>query len=127
MVWAEAYVGIPYLKHGYDREGCDCWGLVCLVMDEVFGRDLPRHDEWLGEASDYGAGAEWQEVPLAEVRSGDVLHMWGVHDGARVPLHCGVIVEPGLVLHTEGGTGSIVEDYRRKRAAWRPIKAVRLI
>jgi len=125
-MWADAYIGIPYLRHGYDRQGADCWGLLCMVMAEVFGHALPRHDVWLDRAS-YEGAAEWTPVPLGDVEPGDVLHMWGIHDGARVPLHCGVIVEPGLVLHTEGPAGSIIEDYRRKRAAWRPIKAVRLV
>jgi len=36
--WASTYVGIPYRFAGRDRAGCDCWGLVRLVLAERFAR-----------------------------------------------------------------------------------------
>ena len=39
--WAREYVGIPFRVGGRDRGGCDCWGLVRLVIGERRGVWLP--------------------------------------------------------------------------------------
>jgi hypothetical protein len=39
--WAGEYVGIPFADPGRDRGGCDCWGLVRLILAEQAGLALP--------------------------------------------------------------------------------------
>lgn len=119
MHWSADYVGLPYLDDGYSRAGVSCWGLVWLVQREVFGRALHRHDQ--------AQSTNFEIVDFGKENEGDVLHMWGIQDGKRLPMHVGVITEPGHVLHIEGETGSIVENYRSLRAAWRPIKVCRIV
>ena len=41
MIWANAYVGLPWADLGRDRTGCDCWGLARLVYAEQLGIALP--------------------------------------------------------------------------------------
>lgn len=128
--WANKYIGIPFKWHGDTVEGCSCWGLVCLVQREVFGRVLPRHDEIetraeTGDASPLPFMGLGKSVPIDEVIPGDVLHMYGVCNKKLVPLHAGTIVKSGKVLHIEEGTNAIIEDYRSKRCAWRIIGAYR--
>ncbi|NMW23861.1 C40 family peptidase, partial [Rhodanobacter denitrificans] len=53
--WAGPYVGIPYRTHGRDRAGVDCWGLVRLVMAEVFGAELPDYGDTYRDGEDWGA------------------------------------------------------------------------
>jgi len=130
-MWWNDYIGIPFKWHGSDRDGCSCWGLVRLVARDVFGKTLPSHDDIESRAAE-GRGAPQpyfsagQPVDLTGVREGDILHMWATYKGKRLPLHVGIITEPGKVLHIEEGTGSIVEDYTRTRCAWRVIGAYRL-
>lgn len=115
--WWNDYVGLPFQWNGMDRNGVSCWGLVCLVYLEVFHIRLPRFDEVEAEVRE---GAETfadfarqgVEVPLDEARMGDVLHMWGFHDGRRRPTHCGIVTEPGRVLHAETVVGSCISRYK---------------
>ena len=117
MHWWNNYVGIPYEWGGHSRSGASCWGLVCLVQQEVFGKRLPRmdeleHDLLNGEEVQASSFARLgQEVPLSEVESGDVLHMRTSIHGRVLPLHCGIVTEPGKVLHTEEYIGSSIRSY----------------
>ncbi len=130
--WWASFVGIPFAWNGSTREGVSCWGLVCLVYKDVFGIRLPRFNE-LETQIEKGAGSfadfasTGEPVPLDEVRSGDVLHMWGVYKGKRRATHCGVVTEPGFVLHAEEVVGSCVSRYKGdSRFLHRVIGAYRL-
>ena len=45
MIWANAYVGLPWADLGRDRTGCDCWGLARLVYAEQLGIALPSYSD----------------------------------------------------------------------------------
>ena len=109
--WVADYIGSPYLEHGRDRAGCDCWGLVRLVLSEQWGKVLPD----LG--SDYGAveasitqrlisqtSALIEAEKVADYQPGDivVLRVLGV------PSHVGVIVGRWHFLHVQRGTDSAI-------------------
>lgn len=123
--WSSQYVGIPYLENGYDRRGCSCWGLVRLVLIEQFGVILPRHDQAdIYDVDNFVTG--YDPVALEKVQPGHVFHCWGIDSsGHRSPTHAGIAVGGGKMLHTEAGTGAIVERIASKRAAWRIIGAYR--
>lgn len=116
--WAGQYVGIPYKSGGRARDGCDCWGLVALVLGERFGVCVADYDGPLFEgrhtAEAVAEAAESFAARFIEVgrnggeQPGDgvLLRMLGV------PLHIGVVVAPGLMLHVEDKCDSVIENYR---------------
>lgn len=116
-IWWNSYVGLPYKWNGTSRAGVSCWGLVCLIYEEVFGIHLERHDEIEAgvAAGDPAAVAEYaiagQEIPLNQVASGDVLQLKGISGRHITDGHCGIVTRPGSVLHIENGAGSHVIRY----------------
>lgn len=116
--WIAQYVGIPYRALGRDRDGCDCWGLLAMIYREQFGRDLPDYNNqrWTkgADANAVGSGAatyasQFVPVPFGEEALGDgvLLRMRG-H-----PLHVGLVLAPGWMLHTHESADSCVESYER--------------
>lgn len=103
------------------------------MQREVFGRELLRHDE-AGQAVAGGEqmqpllwadGAGVYPVELQDAKDGDILHMRGLHNRRISDLHIGIFTGPMQVLHTEAGTGAVIERIDSKRAAWRAIQAYR--
>ena len=39
--WCGKYVGIPFVSGGRDKTGCDCYGLVRLILHDEYDYDLP--------------------------------------------------------------------------------------
>ena len=117
--WAGHYIGLPFSEHGRCRAGLDCWGLVRLVFSEQLGVALPSFAGEYRRTSDAAQiGAlvaretpAWAEVaPGAEIL-GDVivLRMKGA------PMHVGIVLGDGRMLHVEQGIDSAIENYRGPR------------
>lgn len=115
--WVARYVGIPYATHGRDYHGCDCWGLVALVWREEFGVVLPEYlgaDWYRGQRPEtVGADAvafasRFAPVAPGVERTGDgvLIKMRGA------PLHVGIVITPGVMLHSHEDADSCVESYR---------------
>lgn len=122
--WAAPYVGLPWREMGRDRAGLDCWGLFRLVMGERFGIALPAYDGlgW-GETAKAELGRfmraaaerpEWLAIDPGLEREGDGVLL----RAAGAPIHVGLVLAPGLMLHIEQDIDSCVERY--DRAHWAP-------
>lgn len=111
----DEFVGLPWEERGRAREGCDCWGLIRLVYAERFGVDLPSFADLYQSTADgeavtgliNGHIGPWREIAKGDEQDGDGVLM----SVAGLPRHIGVVVSPGLVLHSERGTGSRIESY----------------
>lgn len=111
--WVQSYIGIPY-------EMMDCYSLVCSVYSGQLGVILPnvvvpdtdvaRRDEIVRNRSD-----RWQQVNFGEEEAFDVLEIaLPVIENRRwrfLPIHLGLVVSRGLLLHTLKPIGSHVRPY----------------
>lgn len=127
--WHAGYVGIPFVEHGRDRAGCDCWGLVRLILAEQAGLVLPCHGAVYGStgeadviAAAIAAGTEQEEwLPVSEgsERALDAVLMKGYAPDPETGLlrahdmHAGVVAAPGVLIHVERGIDAALGFYRR--------------
>ena len=116
--WVRDYIGIPWTKFGRTEEGCDCWGLVCLVLKGQFNITLPIHEDTrykgpkhakdLGnEICNHTEMTQWTWTALEDVRAGDCLLLCLLGH----PIHVSIVVAPGIMLHIEEGIDSFIENY----------------
>lgn len=138
--WAAPYLTIPYIAGGRGPAGCDCWGLVRLVYQEQRGILLPAYSDVDGEdlraiaramleGCDGRKASPWVAAP-APWRAFDVVLMCGPDrspGGGRLPVHCGVMVSPRLMLHTEADSAAVIVDLddatvaSRRMGVWRHV------
>lgn len=125
-MWAMRWIGIPFVDGGRSDAGCDCWGLVRLAMMERAGIQLGEYatvsesdyaavSAAIGEAKSRG---EWESIPEGHQNALDVVEMsLPAHHNGRasfLPLHVGLLVSRGWMLHTEQSTGSRLSSIRDK-------------
>lgn len=117
-MWSDKYIHIPFADHGRSKNGCDCWGLVTVIYKENFNVDLPlllaydnikdvKHITDLCQ----NECENWQEVPEGEEEPYDVL----VFRILGAPCHVALVVQKGLMLHTEKGIGTHISEYKREK------------
>lgn len=122
--WVGSYIGIPYEDHGRGRCGCDCWGLVRMVLAEQRGIELPCYGTEYASEDDHAAvGAAmsaaqggWAPVDDGHEQPFDVAQLTlpiRTPAGWRYePLHVGIVVMPGVLLHVERATAALLAKYR---------------
>lgn len=112
------YVGIPYLLHGTNREGIDCWGLPRLWYREQYGIELPSFGDRYGRELDEverahiadlvrGESEQWQRIRQGHEQRGDLILLRILGEES----HIGLVVDTGRFLHARQGTDSCVERY----------------
>ncbi len=116
MTWSNAHVGIPFADLGRSRDGCDCWGLACVIYREELGITLPAY---LG----YASADERGEV-AALIGGAQTSALWVPVEGTAIAFdiavfrrghlstHVGIVVTHGLMIHMAGEDAAKIEDYR---------------
>jgi cell wall-associated NlpC family hydrolase len=112
--WAANYIGIPYRNRGRSPSGLDCWGLVALILGDVFNIEVPSLTADYDVEDIKGVGAlmadaakSWVLVLPGSELAGDVVLL----RRGRWPTHCGVVTKPGTMLHVENGVDAALERY----------------
>lgn len=118
MKWYGYYVGIPFKTLGRTRNGCDCYGLVKLVMKEHYKIDLPEIATYLNALDHKNIAPVIDEnTPLlagekiAEPKEGLVVVL---SSSEGLSSHVGLMVTDELILHTTYKTGALIEPLSSK-------------
>ena len=118
----EFYVGIPFQWGGVTTAGADCWGLLRLVQQEVFGRTLPKRVTSLEAIERI---VQPKPIDVAVATTGDVLVMRGANPRG-FGRHVGTFVDNERILHTQEESASRIERISKGSLAWRILQAYRL-
>jgi cell wall-associated NlpC family hydrolase len=105
------YIGIPFAEHGRDRNGVDCYGLVRMVMAEIYGVATKDFLDYKGtrptDCADLfraaQTGTEWVKVPTPD--RGDIV----LFRILGLPAHCGIYIGGSDFLHASHEVGVCVE------------------
>ena len=111
--WVKNYIGIPFVSNGRTRSGCDCYGLIRLVLMEAYNVVLPELSDDYENALNVAETLKLFEekipvlcaarIPALEERAVIV-----ITEGGR-PCHLGINAGGGYILHTNFKTGSICQ------------------
>lgn len=116
-MWCNDYISIPFLEHGRDRKGCDCWGLARVIYDELLGIKLPTLIDYKNTKDSHAIAElyekehkEWEEIPLGQEKEFDIV----VFKILGLPTHIGIVINKGMMLHCEYGIGTHVSEYTKE-------------
>jgi cell wall-associated NlpC family hydrolase len=111
--WVKKYIGVPFASNGRTVEGCDCYGLVRLVLRDEYGIGLPELSDDYSDALNLRETAKLFSDNLP-VLAGEKLD--GPQERAVVVItergaaaHVGIVAGGGCILHTGVKTGSVCQ------------------
>jgi len=111
--WCANYIGIPFMPLGRDFSGCDCYGLVRLVLEQEFGLALPDLVTDYRDPFDHSevGSLVHEELPLlsGERLAAPELGAVAVISVGGQSAHLGLYVGDGMLLHTLDRRGSLLE------------------
>lgn len=129
MEWVNDYIGIPFLEHGRERDGVDCWGLARLVYSEKLGIVLPSYVEGYQTTEDKielaalidNEKQAWEEVKKPQ--QFDIL----VFSFRGQPMHIGIYIGDEYFMHCMKGIDSCLEVLSRSNWETRLVGVYRYV
>ena len=111
--WVKKYIGIPFVSNGRAMDGCDCYGLIRLVLRNEYNIHLPELSGNYADACNIRETAKLFEENLPVLAARKIPEP---EEGAVVIIteqgrlcHVGIVAGEGFILHTGSKTGSICQ------------------
>ncbi len=117
--WHNQFMSIPFVERGRTRQGADCWGLVCIIYKEILNIELPLLDDYantldrktLPHIIEKESLRSWVKVEQGEEQAYDV----AIFRTGGVPMHIGVVVRPGFMIHSQSGNDTLFSNYVKEK------------
>lgn len=111
--WTKKYVGIPFESGGRTEKGCDCYGLIRLILKNEYYVFLPELK------SDYQA-LNSQETKLlfseyapilcgTKIEAPEEKAVCLIRTTAGFLTHVGIYAGDGFIIHSRNRTGAVCE------------------
>jgi cell wall-associated NlpC family hydrolase len=111
--WVKKYIGIPFFSNGRTLEGCDCYGLVRLVLLNEYKINVPELSNNYNNALNINEitkmFAEHRPVLASEKLSEPQEKAVVVITEHGAAAHIGIVAGDGYILHTGAKTGSVCQ------------------
>ena len=111
--WVKKYIGVPFVSNGRSMEGCDCYGLVRLVLRNEYGVELPELSDNYADALNVNETArmfaEHRPALAAEKISAPEERAVVVITEHGAAAHIGITAGNGYILHTGIKTGGVCQ------------------
>jgi len=111
--WVNKYIGIPFVSNGRSTDGCDCYGLIRLILRNEYGIELPELSNNYADALNVSETARLfaenlpvltaEKIDRPEEKAVVVITEHGV------AAHVGIVAGSGYILHTGVKTGSVCQ------------------
>ena len=111
--WVKNYIGIPFVSNGRTCNGCDCYGLVRLVLMYEYGVTLPELSDDYSDALNIAETERLFTENLPILASSKISHpeekaIVTITEQGRLS-HVGIVAGDGYILHTGVKTGSVCQ------------------
>jgi len=111
--WVKKYIGIPFVSNGRTMNGCDCYGLIRLVLLNEYGIELPELSDNYNDARNVNETAKLftENIPVltSEKLSKPQEKAVAVITEYGKPCHVGIAAGGGFILHTSAKTGCVCQ------------------
>jgi len=98
------YIGVSYKEHGRDlKTGVDCFGLVINVLKNEFNISL---SDWMENEEEFNKFKKVDEPEIGSI---------GLFKFIGVPVHVGVYIGDGRLLHVAPGEMTVAEKIESRR------------
>ena len=124
--WVKKYIGIPFVSNGRTFNGCDCYGLVRLVLQNEYGITLPLLSNDYSDALNVKETARLFAENLPVLTAGKLQEAQDSFSLQRAVVavitengaaaHIGIAAGGGYILHTGKKTGSVCQ--KASHPAW---------
>jgi cell wall-associated NlpC family hydrolase len=111
--WVKKYIGIPFVTNGRTIEGCDCYGLVRLVLRDEYGVVLPELSDDYSNALNVKETERLFAENLPALTAEKIYELEEkavvvIKEGGRLA-HIGIYAGGDFILHTGAKTGCVCQ------------------
>ncbi|MCL2762236.1 MAG: NlpC/P60 family protein [Treponema sp.] len=111
--WVRKYIGIPFVSNGRTMQGCDCYGLVRLVLQNEYGIELPELSDNYTDALNCEQTARLfaEKLPVltaAQIPAPEEKAVAVITENGR-PCHIGIVAGNRYILHANRKTGTVCQ------------------
>lgn len=111
--WVRKYIGIPFVSNGRTMSGCDCYGLVRLVLQNEYDVTLPELSDNYSDAQNVKETSRLFDEYLPVIVGTKLIapqeKALVIITEHGVPAHVGIVAGDGYVLHTGIKTNSVCQ------------------